>query len=207
MGARDYVSALMGTRLMAALRPRGVTPLVYAGDIFLGLDIPFFALDYYGLAFAQGRRDGYFDEPENRVTSRLGEAYESLGDLKDALAMFQRSNETQLDQLDPEALIIALRSKLKAKFYDVIVARGQSQNRETRFLIDAYVKILQLGGCPTPEEKKMIETLKQTLAINQAELFKVALEAHYIALADRMAHDLESDNISEVLERQLQRCR
>jgi hypothetical protein len=206
MGAQDYVSALLGTRLMAALRPRGVTPLVYAGDIFYRLDIPFFALDYYVLALAQGK-DGYLDEPEIRVISRLGDAFESLGDLKGALGMFQKSKEIQTEPLDAEALLVVLRSKLKAKFYDIVIRRGQGPNIETKSLMDSYVKILQLGGCPTPEEKEMIRTLNQILSINQVELFKAGLEAHYIALADRMTRDLDAGSIPEILDRQRERCR
>src|SRR5262249_26853874 len=155
------------------------------------LEIPFFALDYYGLALAQGSRDGYLDEPEVRVVSRLGEAFESLGDLRSALGMFQKVREIQTEPLDTETLIIVLRSRLKEKFYDIVISRGRRQNLETKFLIDSYVKILQLGGCPTPKEKEMSQTLRQILSINQEELFKVGLEAHYIALADRMSRDLE----------------
>lgn len=178
LGEGQFLVAFLGARMMAALHPKSPTPLLYAGDIFYRVDIPFFALDYYAAAQARAKTEGLGDESELRLLSRLGDAYEQLGDLKSATSMFSRAGQGDVSKLDPLMLLPVLRSRLKGDFYRKLEESGGKQSSETMFLVNDYVSVLQLAGCPTEEEGRQIEVVEDAMDRGDIAAIRAAMVQH-----------------------------
>jgi hypothetical protein len=200
-----YFAALSGANAMMSLRPQVPTGFVYAGDVFYRLQIPFFAFDFYAQANALGRNEGFGEEPEARVLSRIGDSYELLGAIDAAAEAYQKLGRPD-EELDSAILIIVLRSKLKEEFYKQILEKKIELDRNLPILMDMYVDILQLGDCGSPDQRERIKRLRELLVRDKETLFKHELIRHFESIRSQIGSDLERGNISKSAESYLRSC-
>lgn len=194
LGAGHRPAAFAGARWMAALRPDSPTPLVFEGDVFWRVEIPFFALDLYAQALKRAEKHGFGDEPAMRIASRLGDAYEALGDLASAMSSFRRFQGPPPRGGDPGLLLIDLRSKLKLAFYDRLLQVNGQQNSDVLLYLNSYVEILQLEGCPDESERERIDRLRGLAEQEQWLDFESRLIEHYELLREKIvAYDAGSN--------------
>jgi hypothetical protein len=206
LNASDYASAFSGALAMTAIRPQSPTGLLYAGDVFWRLQVPFYALDYYARAEHHGRVVGFADEPEIRVISRRGDAYEALGAIGTAVATFRQLEKFPIDSVDDAMLIVVLRSNLKRTFYEQIIGRGLSQDEQTLMLVNHYVGILQMSGCLKGKDRQRVDQLVRAMQGGRMAEFRTRLVAHSEALLSRIRTDVASTSIGDLVKKERRRC-
>src|SRR5262249_32268521 len=155
---------------------------------------------YYAKARKRAEEEKERDavEPETRIMSRLGDAYEALGDVPAAVATFDHFNGPRAqgkdEDMDLALQIIDLRSKLKGAFYSKLLKLKMHQSTDAFNLVNAYVDILQLRGCPDDAERVRIEQLIDFSKHEEWSAFKALMVQHYEALrAGIVEFDAESD--------------
>lgn len=212
LGNRDYIMANSGTRTMAALRPGEITPLIFAGDTFWRVQVPFFAFDHYALARSRARVDGYGDEPRERVLSRLGDAYESLGDIRSAEQVFRAIDSIDVRSVrDSGMRILLYRSRLKGAFYRQLLDNGREPTQQAFLFLNLYVDMLQLNfhglsACLEPLEQARIEIMRLAALANDVVSFDRELSEHYDAIRERLLEESRGGGYQEALDRRSARC-
>lgn len=199
---RCYTSAYMGSNVLISLRNNSVLSWLYIGDVFWRLEIPFFAFDYYARALSVGQKYGFENGSELRIKSRLADSYETLGDLKNAVELYEelKINYGNKTVSDPANLVILLRSELKKEFYSEILLQKKKQSQAALLLINNYVKILQLGGCPTENEYQNQIEIIDALKKNDSEAFQLAYKNSFEEIKKRMLKEIGGTNsLEEVL--------
>lgn len=173
LSGRDYFSAYFGAESLVAMRPNSAVSWMYCGDVFWNLQIPFFAFDFYARALQAGAKYGYDQNSEIRVLSRLGDGYEALGDLNSAVKKFKELR-TKQNSSEPESvdLVVLLRSNLKEIFYQEMLSRGQKQSYVSILLVNEYVNVLHLAGCPTDQERQLQQEIKKAIDENDFQMFR-----------------------------------
>jgi hypothetical protein len=206
LNARNFTMAHSGARMMAAYKPHSVTPIIYAGDVFWRVIIPFFAFDHYALALSRSKSSVGADEVEARTTSRMGDAYETLGDLSTAVEMFTRSGQNGAVASNTGTLIIGLRSKLKAEFYKRMLQADLKQSPVSLMLMNSYVGLLQGGECGDAAEKARASSIGQAMQQGNWREFQRRYREHYDLIAARMVAEIASGDHRQLLSAIRARC-
>jgi hypothetical protein len=207
LNARNFTMAHSGARMMAAYKPHSVTPIIYAGDVFWRVIIPFFAFDHYALALSRSKASVGADEVEARTTSRMGDAYEILGDLPTAVEMFKRSwQKSSVVVSNAGTLIIVLRSKLKAEFYKRMLQADLRQSPVSLMLMNFYVGLLQGGECGDAAEKARANSIGQAMQQGNWQEFERKYREHYDLIAAKMVGEIASGDHRQLLSAIRARC-
>lgn len=204
---RSYTSAYIGANILIALRQSDPESWMYLADVFWNLEIPFFAFDYYARALAAGDKYGYHTISKLTIESRIGDGYEALGNLPEALKWYDRFAGNEYQALSQVDIVVVLRSELKKSFYEQLINRGEKQSQGAFFLLNSYVDVLQLRGCPTPEEKGNQTRIQEAIRIEDWETFARTYKANFEEVRNRMLRDIaNTNNYIEVLQRNQAGC-
>jgi tetratricopeptide (TPR) repeat protein len=140
MSQERFLSAHSGAELAVMFEAARPTAYLYLGDLFWRLGEPLIALEYYSQA-RQSLRVTSNPIETFRVESRLGDAYEYLGDLESALKHYERT--IMMDVGGNEGLqIVRLRSLLKRTFYLGIKDRDMWRTEKGLFDLNTLVNRL-----------------------------------------------------------------
>src|SRR5260370_2071129 len=114
---RQYVAAYVGSWIMFMSRPSSPTSFMYAGDVFFNVNVPFFAFDFYTLSSSWRDRFGPGEDSSIRIDSRVGDAFEEVGDVDNALQWYSRVEKLKFDDVPPHYPITFFRTKPNYTLY------------------------------------------------------------------------------------------
>jgi len=199
LNKRDFSAAIIGTRVMVTAKPDLATGWLYAGDVFWRTRIPFVAFDYYAKALQIAKQHGYGDESKVRIYSRMGDALETLGDIKGAVKYWKNITSIKIKDTKTIWLITSLRTDLKNEFYKKVIARNQRQNNAVLFALKSYIDVFQLAGCQNENEQIITKGIKKALSENNTARFRELIIQHYHNIRKVMLADLPKYNDYEKL--------
>lgn len=203
---RDFVSAYMGSAVMYAVNPRSPTPFLYSGDVFFRLNIPFYAFDFYALSHAWRERFGVADESAIRIDSRLGDAFEAMGDIESALEWYSKIEQMQRSEIPPHFAITFFRSKLKLEFYRKALTAGYVRKEKVFYLMNSLVDQFQGGECSKTFNKKLLSGAEFALKENEITEYWEILNSNYSLVLEEMRAVMTSNNLDEMWKARVAYC-
>lgn len=205
---RDYVAAYLGSNSLVTFHPNSPMSWIYVGDVFWKVQIPFFSFDYYAKAYAIGRKYGFNNNDELTAMSRLGDAYEALGDIESAVKLYQELRTKNEKKISIEDLIPFLRSNLKEIFYKELKAQNKKQSQIAILLINSYIEVLQLKGCPAEKEYLNQKEINDAIDKNDLAKFESIYRKNFEEIKKRMVNEItSSSNFDEILMENINRCK
>lgn len=198
---RQYLAALMGSSEMIELKPHSATGLIYAGDVYYKVDAPFIALDYYGLANQVHDESKDDTEPVIRIKSRLGDAFEELGDIDSALDAYRKIANLEQAEVQPEFAVTWLRTKLAFAFYTAAVAGGYAHDDRARFLLNSYVGQMQGTGmdCAATSDTQRVQEAQAAFGRSDIQAYWRLLTTQYDDVARLMRANQARPDLTAVI--------
>jgi hypothetical protein len=195
MAERHYITAYTGISAMFQFRPRSSRPHLYWGDVYWRLGVPFFAYDLYALSHAWRAKYGLQGESSARIDSRLGDAFEIMGDIDSAIERFDALKDVKSS---PGFEPTLARTRLKGDFYHLARQRGFARHDLARMVLNTYVAELQGGQCASPEDKaQMNKALEATGKGDHAEVAAI-LDARYRKVSAKMKREIAEGSIDAI---------
>lgn len=201
MKNRDYIAALAGAWRMKWLKPDSTMGLVYAGDVYFRVNVPFFAFDHYALANQSLRNAPDASQSGTLIETRLADAFELVGDIEEAQNRFDKVGQLKLYQ-NSDFVIPILRSRLKANFYRLALSAGYARNLRALYVLNSFVDEMQ-SGC-TAESKEQFETSIED-AFDTGTHVQV-IERRFEQTLQKMVAEMEAANIELLWKRRSAAC-
>ena len=203
---KQFILAYAGSELMYILKPHSPTPFIYSGDVLFNLNVPFVAFDYYKEADAIREEFGLGDETEVRLDSRLGDAFEIVGDIDGAQRWYGKLDQLQQSSISQEAAIPWLRSKIKYAFHRLALSGGYAHDEEALYLAISYVGEFQGTACGKGGQEAREKAL---LAVKQGDTtaFWAAVIAQYTSVIREMEIESDPNRLDSILKRREQYCK
>ncbi len=166
--------------LLNAYQPDSPLGLVYDGDVFYRWKMFFVALGRYTEA-SRKLRDG--DPLGAMVQSRLGDAYEGLGNVEAALTAYRRAAALPYP---PAYAVTVLSGRLKVRYYESARAEGTWGTRASFDRLNAYVRTFK-------SPQALAEFGAQCDGGNDARCMAKMWEKRYTEVAERMVAEMRME--------------
>jgi len=204
---REYVAAYVGSQLMFVQRPGSPASYLLAGDVFFRMNIPFFALDFYSLSSSRwSKQFGPRDESLLHIESRLGDAFEEIGDIEKALEKFSNVAKFKPASVPDEYFITWLRCQLKKQYYEASMKGAYAHDERSLLLMNSYVEQLQGSDCSSAEDKQRVINAIAALKEDNVAKYRERLIAHYEAVSEQMRLEGASGKIADMVRAREEFC-
>lgn len=171
-------SAHSAALLLNAYQPDSPLGLVYDGDVFYRWQMFFVALGRYTEA-SRKLREG--DPLGAMVQSRLGDAYEGLGNIEAALTAYRRVSGLSFP---PAYAVMDLSGQLKVRYYESTRAQGTWGTRASFNRANAYVRTFK-------SPQALAEFSAQCDGGRDARCMAKLWEKRYAEVAERMMTEIQ----------------
>jgi len=140
------------------------------------------------------------------LDSRLGDAFEIVGDIDGAQRWYGKLDQLQQSSISQEAAIPWLRSKIKYAFHRLALSGGYAHDEEALYLAISYVGEFQGTACGKGGQEAREKAL---LAVKQGDTtaFWAAVIAQYTSVIREMEIESDPNRLDSILKRREQYCK
>jgi hypothetical protein len=202
----DFVSSYFGSWKLAVFESDEPRWIMWLGDIFFNGQRPYIAFDYFSLANSF-LTEGSDSSIRVMATSRLGDAFELLGDAELARSKFKESASVDVSEMPFFAWLISARDKIKFAYYDMAINQNRAPLEVSPLLVETYIHELQGGGCSTSQQQKEVELIKNLAKAGKDTLAKQLMANQTETIIEKMRKELDGPkNWNSVLEVKIAKC-
>lgn len=197
---KEFLAAAVGANKLMGIRPNSVVGWLYTAIIFTNLSDPLSALDYYAKAYDIGKKNGFENSNyEFKIRAGLADCYEAIGDLKEALTLYETLCADMKFEKEFDNLIDVSRIKLKKIFYQKVLSDTEQYRPELISILEGYTLVVQLRPCPTEIEYRYQREVVEAFSKGLGSEVKIKYQQLFDEVSQRMLTEISKKNLDEIL--------